>query len=171
MTWNKMLGSRTAYAAALAALGTALLVVANVAAPGWRVAGWVVIAAITSVLLAIAANVFYALVWLETGYLEDRRNVMGSGSAKHSPAAPVGWQVNRRTANAFAGGLGRQSPQFQDIMADLSAAEYLLGKVQGSSVLAGATGEQRRDCDQALGRIRRLLDELMYQAAERKVAS
>ncbi len=68
-------------------------------------------------------------------------------------------------------GAAKRSLHFEDMMADLGAAEYLLCKVQTSTALPEITGARREECDEAIARIRRLLDEITFQQGERKLVS
>ena len=190
--WEELVDRRATYVCMIIAAGTAVLVLTY--APGllWRACAWSILAIVGLVLVVLAVDVLYAILSLERGYPRaalaqswnfsdddsTQRGIAGIQDNQHS-RPPVGRSAMGRVSTIASGAPSaprlmvgaNHTFRFEDLMADLGAAEYLLCKVQASTALPDIAGARREECDQAIARIRRLLDEITFQNGEHRLVS
>ena len=96
---NALQGTNRIYAAAaFGVLGAMCAVLAFVPGGFWRTVAWAVLGVAVLIVVAAAFNIFYALYYVETGYVPGR-----SGSTAHLSAPQ---QDGLRSRFAFAGPSG-----------------------------------------------------------------
>lgn len=157
----------------------------------WRACAWAILAIVALVLVALGGNVLYGILSLERGYshsalvqsatstdVDFRQRRLQSISGNQASTA-AGCSAMRRVSTTANGApspprfvaAANHTFRFEDLMADLGAAEYLLCKVQASAALPDIPGAKREECDQAISRIRRLVDEITFQNGEHRLVS
>lgn len=137
-------------------------------APGtvWRNAAWILFGATATAVAAVLGQMLYAIVSIEKGYRSNPA-VSTQTSAEAQPrvlpsSVPVGSRIMMPKAH---------SAQFDEAVADLRAAQYLLSKVQISGAFREFSEPQKRECDHALEEVRALLREVSRDTAVKRFAS
>lgn len=157
----------------------------------WQLPAWMILAIIAAVVLAVLANLLYAVAAFETGYTE-KTNLRADPTGEQGPPLPykrasrlsrAEWAPSRLQVRSkekqlspaiptFVGTPQRiRSPQLQDAVADLEAAEYLLTKVQNGPAFGEFNDKQRQECVSAVAHIRNMLHEAAEEVVERRFAS
>jgi hypothetical protein len=132
----------------------------------WSMIGWSLLGATGIVVLAAVGQMLYVIVSVERGYRANAP-VGGQTSAKAQPRVlPQGLPVATRIAMPKA-----HSAQFDEAVADLRAAQYLLSKVQSSGAFPEFSEPQKRECDHALEEVRALLREVSRDTVVQRFAS
>jgi len=185
---NKELLYPVAMVAAVGAFG--LLLTYGPERP-WQLPAWIILAIIAAVVLGVFANLLYAVAAVETGYTgksnlgEDPTGGQGRPSRHklgRSTLSRAEWtssllQVRSKEKQLspdvpmFVGMPQRvRSPQLQDAVADLEAAEYLLTKVQNGPAFGQFNDKQQQECVNAVAHIRNMLNEAAEEVVERRFA-
>jgi hypothetical protein len=116
------------------------------------------------IVLVVLGNLLFAVVSLETGYRADNASShpVSVPTAPETPPIPV----MPKPALSVA-----RSTQFEEALADLRAAQYLLSKVQAGGAFREFSETQRRECDHALEEVRALLGDVAREKTIQKFAS
>jgi hypothetical protein len=168
MSWSQVLKAhRSAIVVGLVAFGV-LLAAGLIYAPGgiWKVAIWILLGATAVIVATVLGQLLYAVVSLESGYRPGDQAGPSPSPSVPVPSEKLAFQVAPRPATS----VGR-STEFDEALADLRAAQYLLSKVQASGAFREFSEMQRRECTHALEEVRALLGNIARDKAIQKFAS
>ena len=167
MNWTAMVQTqRNRIFIGITVLAITTLLLAYAPGPVWRNAAWILFGATATVFVAVLGQMLYAIVSVESGYrLDPPVRTQASAEAQSRvllQALPVGSRLPMPKAH---------SAQFEEAVADLRAAQYLLSKVQNSGAFREFSEPQKRECDHALEEVRALLREVSRETAVQRFAS
>ena len=129
--------------------------------------GWALVTGSAVIVVAALISLLFGIVSLEKGYKTSTAKRPGFAIQ----SADNGRKTNVHQEALYVLSRSIRSAPMEDALADLRAAEYLLCKVENGPAFSELDEVRRRDCLDAIARVRHILESSPKEAGELRFVS